>query len=840
MRAARAFAAAAVAAAIAFFADAAPQFISVKGPVPRKGPTTAVFVKKFKNRGEIVSAEWTLTSLGVFRAFANGREVGADDFLKPGYTHLQKRRSSFSYDIAPLLNRSAGAENVLSAEVSCGWWRDEIVCRVGKRSAFRGSLEITYADGTKEALATDESWKAAYAGPVRNAEIWGGERYDARIPVPWRENGADSWGNAEVNREFNGAITPLEGRSVKLRRDLELGVVSAWVWKGAEGATKNRYGRAKILRRYSAGEKIVLRKGEKLVVDFGQNCAGVPEFSAAASSGTVLHGKPAEMLNDSNGEKSRGNAGPAKSAYLANYRVPRFNMHYFFAGTGEETYHPSYTYYGGRYWSFSATDTVVFSRISFIPAMSIAKEDETGTLETGHDGLNRLISNCVWGMRSNYLSVPTDCPQRNERWGWSGDTQVFAGAAVYAADVYGFLSKWMTDMRDSQMGPSDRFPGSFRVVAPDRGGGMRGHNIGWSDAGVIVPWTLWKNYGDTSVIDVNWKAMNLFMDLIRRTKYVSAPDQRQTGDWLSLEKYEGWRRGWGSKFCENPFWPGETEDDMKRYWNFLGACHRISDLRMMRDMALATGRAGEAAAFEAEEKEAVEEFRENHLAADGRLPEIYNGMQTPSLFVLRLGLLPTPAAWKATADELKALLEKRSFALSTGFLGTPILLDTLCDELDSPQIAYSVLLQRDAPGWLYSIDQGATTIWERWNGYTKEKGFGPVAMNSFNHYAAGAVMGWMYRTMAGIRPGAKGGYKEFVLRPRPDRRIGWCKASFRTKYGEVKSEWRYAQDALEWKFTVPPGTQAEVFAPDGSAPKKYGPGDYTVSFDSAAAGGRGK
>ena len=814
--------------AFAYCAPAA-DFISVATPLKdpaNGGISTAVFVKRVENHAEVKSAKWTVTGLGVFRVFINGREIGADDFLKPGYTHLQKRRNSFSYDVTDALDRDAGKSNILSAEVSTGWWRDAIVCHVGKLSAFRGELEIEYSGGAKETVGTDSSWFAKYGGPVRNAEIWGGEYFDSRVGTPWRTQGADGWKHAVKNNEFKGQVTPLEGREVKLRRDLELKPAAAWVWKGAKGAAKDRFGKANVIRRYKDGDRIVLGKGETLVIDFAQNSAGVPELEAEAAPGVSLRGRPAEMLNDMNGEKSRGNDGPAGSAYFANYRRKLFTLTYIFSGKGKERYRPSYTYYGGRYWSFTATGKVAISRIRFVPAMSIAKEDETGTLETGNPDVNKLVSNCVWGMRSNYLSVPTDCPQRDERWGWAGDTQVFVGAAVYAADVYGFLSKWMTDMRDSQMGPSDRFPGSFRVVAPDRGGGMRGHNIGWSDAGVIVPWTLWKNYGDTSVIDVNWKAMNLFMDLIRRTKYVSAPDQRQTGDWLSLEKYEGWRRGWGSKFCENPFWPGETEDDMKRYWNFLGACYRISDLRMMRDMALATGRAGEAAAFEAEEKEAVEEFRENHLAAEGRLPEIYNGMQTPSLFVLRLGLLPTPAAWKATADELKALLEKRSFALSTGFLGTPILLDTLCDELDSPQIAYSVLLQRDAPGWLYSIDQGATTIWERWNGYTKEKGFGPVAMNSFNHYAAGAVMGWMYRTMAGIRPGEEGGYKEFVLRPRPDRRIGWCKASLRTKHGTVKSEWRYEDGKCVWTFTVPEGTKAR--ATWNGETKEYGPGSYTL------------
>jgi alpha-L-rhamnosidase len=459
--------------------------------------------------------------------------------------------------------------------------------------------------------------------------------------------------------------------------------------------------------------------------------------------------------------------------------------------------------------------------------MSIAKEDETGCIETGHKDINRLILNCVWGMRSNYLSVPTDCPQRNERWGWSGDTQVFVGAAVYAADVYGFLSKWMTDMRDSQMGHKDLHPGSFRVVAPDRGKGMRGHNIGWSDAGVIVPWTLWKQYGDVSVINANWKSMLDFMSLIRKTKYITPKGQFQTADWLSMEKYEAWRRGWGSKFAKNPFWPGETDEDMRTYWNFLGACYRILDLGMMQDMAKATGRKTEAEAFEKEKREAIMEFRAKHLSADGRISEKFCDMQTPALFAIKLGLLPTEDSVRKTAEELKSSLVANGYSPRTGFLGTPIILDTFSDTLGDSTTAYNILLQRGCPGWLYSVDQGATTIWERWNGYTKEHGFGPVAMNSFNHYAYGAVMGWMYRTMAGIRPGEKGGYKEFILCPRPDKRIGWCKASLKTRNGVVKSEWRYEGSKCIWRFSIPEGTCALVTW--GGTTTRIPSGDWVLS-----------
>jgi len=807
-------------------------FIAVDGAVPlgTNGVSdTARFVKSFDVSKPVKEAKWTVSGLGVFRVYLNGREVGPEDFLKPGLTHILKRRHSFKYDVAAFLKPG---RNVLAAEVSVGWWRDGVVRHPGvipaKESAFGGTLSLKFADGSESKIPTDSTWLGAYGGNLTHAEIYWGETYDARVDDGWRTTGDVDWKPARVCTAFKGEVTPVEGRTIRLRRDLTLKPVSLYVWKGTEGETEDAFGKVRIVRRSDEKGVIQLNPGETLVVDFGQNAAGVPEFTASAAAGTELVGHPAEMLNDANGEKSRGNDGPAGSAYFANYRNCRTTSTYIFSGRGEESYLPRFTFFGGRYFSFTANGKVSLSSIHFIPVMSIAPEDETGTIVTGCDDLNRLISNCVWGMRSNYLAVPTDCPQRDERLGWAGDTLAFVGAAVYAADVYGFLSKWMTDMRDSQLGDDDRFPGSFRRVAPIGPAGVKGYMIGWSDAGVVVPYTLWRQFGDTTVVKANWDAMFRFMSLLDRTDYVTPSDERQCADWLSPARYEGWRRGWGASHVSNPYWDGETSADERQYWDMLGTCFHILDLRMMGEMAQAIGEEKSIKTFAEREKAAVKRYRNLFLDHSGRLARRYRDMQTPILFPLKLGLFPTDEAANSAKVDLIENLKRGEYRIGTGFLGTPILLDVLTDVVREPELAYSVLLQHGCPGWLYSVDQGATTIWERWDGYTKDRGFGPVAMNSFNHYAYGAVLGWMYRTMAGIRPGKKGGFKTFELGPKPDIRIGSCVASYRTRYGTVRSSWRYVDGKLKWSFTVPPGTTAKVSPPDGSASKIYGPGTYEM------------
>ncbi|MDD4025970.1 MAG: family 78 glycoside hydrolase catalytic domain [Kiritimatiellae bacterium] len=789
--------------------------------VPETGfaaPGTSCFFKRIANGKAVKEAYWTVTGQGVFQAYVNGRPL--PDFLKPGFTHVFKTRHSFTYNVTDMLDKDAGGANVFSAMVSAGWWRDKIVHYRGKESAFRAQLILRYGDGSRARFGTDESWSGAVAGPVKAAGIFDGETYDARVKTPWMTTGADTaFKPVKTIDEFKGLIVPMEGAPISLREDLRLVPRELYAWRGVEGVAGDAHGKVKIIRRYAPGDSVKLAAGETLVVDFGQNAAAVPEFTFSAKAGTELSVKPAEMLNDENGLKKRGNDGPEGSVYRRNLRKlceHGAEAKYTFAGSGKEFYRPEFTFFGYRYISVTASGDVVFKAIASVPVTSIPKWAECGSLATGVADVNRLISNVLWGQYSNYLSVPTDCPQRNERLGWTADTQVFCAAASRNADVYGFLCKFMRDMRDSQ-----HENGSFTGVAPTAQYGDKTEQLGWSDAGIIIPYTMWRRYGDLSIVEDNFGAMEKYMELTAKNRFDSpVANSHQWADWLSYENYES-AGGGGNPDQISAYMKGADGKRVPRketleYWHYLGGCYLLWDARMMAEMAGALGKADAAAKHREIAKDAVEYLKRDFFGRDGMIKECFRGMQTPALFALKFGLVEGAAAERTRADLLKSIADHGD-CLQTGFLGTSILMDTLTYDAASPETAYTLMLQRKNPSWLYSVDQGATTIWERWNSYTKATGFGKAGMNSFNHYAYGAVLDWMYGTMAGIRPDPKSpGWKHFVLAPIPDRRIGSVNATYKSPYGKIKSCWKFGEDGA-WLFQaeIPANTSATVVLPDG-------------------------
>ncbi len=764
---------------------------------------SSAFVKTFVNIKAVKKAIWRTTGLGVYEAYVNGKEVGG--FLKPGFTHVYKRRIERATDVTEMLNTAVGAKNVLAAVVTQGWWRDQVTGRRGKESAFRGLLELTYTDGTREVIGTDPSWLSAHTGKVRSAAIFDGEQYDARVDMAWLKTGEPGapFAASRINREFSGEIVEEPGADVKVRRDLTLSPVAAYVWKGASGGEpKKAFGKVTVIRRYQPGQTMTVSPGEELIVDFGQNAAAEPEIALTAAAGTKVTIKTAEILNDGNGLTSRGNDGPEGSLYRQNLRRALSRIEYICKGGGVETYMPTFTFFGYRYAAITADGEIKISSFKSIPVTSIAKEDEIGTIKTGNPLVNKLISNVRWGMYSNYLSVPTDCPQRDERLGWTADTQVFTMAASYQADVRGFFRKWMADVCQTQ-----HDNGAFTGVAPIAQYGSESIGFGWSDAGIIVPYVIWTQFGDTEVIRNSWDSMKKYMTFVEGNRWLNVG--HQWADWLSYER------------------AGKAQPLNCR---FIGGCYWLWDARMMVEMAEAIGRPDDAAAYRKMSELALDYLRREFIRPDGQLPQELRHMQTPALFALKLGVFKDEAAAKVAHEALMKNFADHGDCLQTGFLGTSILTDTL-SEIGEDEMAYTLLLQRKNPSWLYSVDQGATTIWERWNSYTKESGFGNAGMNSFNHYAYGAVLGWMYSSMAGIKADPKApGFKHFFLAPKPDRRVGFVECTYRSASGKIESAWKYGDDGkCVWTYTIPKGTTATVRVPGGATIER-GPGTYTETI----------
>lgn len=804
---------------------------SIEGDNILSADGAAWFVTEFKNDKKVTSARWMTTGLGVYNLYVNGKSIGAE-VLKPGFTHYAKTKLSYTYDVTDAFNTKAGDTNTLSVQVTPGWWGDKIITperhngMIGKKVAFRGVLELTYDDGSKKYIGSNTSdWGACIGGPVKHAAIFDGEEYDARVePV---HSITASMSKPEVNSEFPGNIYPSNGAEIYLREDLALKPVEAYTWKGVTGADENNHGKVVKVKEFKPGKTMELNPGETLVVDFGQNCAGVPQFEFSGAEGTVLTCLPAELLNDGNGANSRGMDGPEGSVHRLNLRAADncFKMQYTFGDNdGWVSYRPECTFYGYRYISVTADKPVHIKSVSSVPVSSIAAGLETGSLVTGNELINQLISNTVWGQRSNYLSVPTDCPQRNERLGWTADTQVFTETGTYFADTRDFFHKWMRDMRDSQ-GREGGFPG----VAPAAQYGGELCRLGWSDAGVIVPWVVWKQFADTAIVNENWDAMERYMHHINNTKYrhedlTSENGNFQWADWLSYEALES---ATGKRLYQDEKGNWHTRPEAYVYWDYLSGNYWLMDAEMMADMARATGR--DAAVFEEMAANARKYLQETFLNTDGSFKtEVLNTMQNPALFALR-GKLVEGQAKENTIKRLRENFAQHDNCLQTGFLGTSILMPTLTAN-GMTDIAYELLFQRKNPSWLYSVDNGATTIWERWNSYTKDNGMGPRDMNSFNHYAYGCVCEWLWKTMAGISADtSEPGFRRIIMKPIPDRRLGFVNAEYASAAGKIKSSWKYDKNRWNWSFTVPQGCVAEVTLPGETESKEYTAGSYNIS-----------
>ncbi len=736
-------------------------------------------LKKF-DAEKVKTAVLHITSLGVFEALLNGKRIGTEqgyDELMPLWTDYNHRVFEVEYDIKPYLKNG---ENLFAARVAPGWWSGRI--SFGwygfKPCALCAEIVLTMKDGSTEIIATDESWQATVAGPVLTADIWDGELFDARIPDPAIYPDKYEWKNAVKFDGFLGEIVPFEGERVTVNE--YIAPKSATVYRNTK-KNGTEYGEILVTKKAVGNncEKIKLLAGQHVTLDFGENIVGRPSFAVMANDGTEIEFIFAEMLNDS-GDPSRGNDGPKGSVYTANYRSALSRLVYIASANGSRkqlnVFKPLHTYYGFRYAEITASRDIEI--VCVTGEVIHAAFDQHGSFECSNAEVNKLYANIERGMKGNYVTVPTDCPQRDERLGWTGDTQIFVGAGSYMVDTYSFMRKWLGDMRDSQKG----FDGAYADVVPRVfGDGERGKTRqaagAWGDAGIIVPYTMWLMYGDTEILSEHYDSMEWYMECIYKLNGLKGPNPRY-GDWLAYE---------------------ETTKE------YVSVCYFAYDAALMAKISELIGKPDRAEYYRELRSKIIAYYYETYVK-DGKIVE---DTQTAYLLAVAFELL-TEKDRETAIESLKRKIIENDYTLSTGFVGTGILAQTL-SKLGLDNLAYSLLLQTKDPSWLYSVRQGATTVWERWNSYTVADGFGNVNMNSFNHYAYGAVAEWLYAGAAGIRPDPeKPGFEHIVLSPRPDtrrddeipagqERITMVSATYRG----ISSRWEYENGEFVWRFHIP-------------------------------------
>lgn len=763
-------------------------------PIMRKTFTVSAGVKK---------ARLYASGLGIYNAYINGIRVGQidddgafeQDELKPGSTDFKKTVFYTTHDVTSLLKEG---DNAIGAEVTSGWWNGGIAHGEfgNKDCAFRGLLVITYENGTEQTIPTDLTWKSNNNGAVRKGDIYNGETYDARLESDWAKAGFDdsSWYATSVSNDFGGKIISFEGPAIKAVSRLARTPKQIFVYEGTV-ATGTTYGMLKEIASYSADQPITLKAGQTVIYDLGQNAAGWVNFTAKGDRGTRLRFRFSEMRNET-GDTSRGDDGPGGSLYLINLRSAEASLYYTMKGGVEgETFHPTTTYYGFRFIEVTANADVTLEKV--VGETVTSAMTEKSSLKTNIDVVNQLYSNIIWGQRSNFVSVPTDCPQRDERLGWTADTQVYSMAGLYNADTRSFYEKWMRDMRDSQ---NDN--GAYPHVAPYSWGVGYGASA-WADAGIILPWKVYLMTGDKKILKDNWASMEKYMN------------------WLSTQIFDGYKYNGGTTTYGD--WVSFVDTD-KRY---ISVSYYAYDAQLMAKMAAALSESStdlyalKVNTYTTLFNNIKAEWQLRYLNLN-KIPRF--STQCAYLMALKYNLLPDEESKTRTIAALKRSINNNSDMLNTGFLGTAILNQTLT-QYGLNDEAYTLLLQRECPSWLYSVDQGATTVWERWNSYTKATGFHKdISMNSFNHYAYGAVAEWMFRYMAGVSPDeTTPGFKHFLLSPNPDNRatlkygqerVTDVDANYWSEYGNVRGQWTSDGNGnITYNVTVPANTTATLYMP---------------------------
>jgi alpha-L-rhamnosidase len=720
----------------------------IQEDISKPGPVH-MLRREFKLAAPIARARAYVTSHGVYEMHLNGRRVG-DQVLAPGWTSYKKRLQYQTYDVTDLLQAGNNAVGVL---VGNGWYRGEIGFSgqrnfYGDTVALLAQIVVTYKDGRQEIVGSDASWKAS-TGPILMSEIYHGETYDARLEKSgWARPGFDDgqWSPVRAASYTKDTLVAPAGPPVRKMEEVR----PVKVFKTPAGDT---------------------------VVDMGQNMVGWLRLKVRGPSGATVTLRHAEVLD------REGNF------YTENLRRAQQTVRYTLKGGDEETFEPHFTFMGFRYVDVdgypgelttdSLTGVVVYS------AMTVS-----GELETSSPLVNQLQRNIVWGQRGNFLDVPTDCPQRDERLGWTGDAQVFCRTAAFNMDVAGFFTKWMKDVE------ADQLPdGSVPHVVPDVLSGPKRRQsgaAGWADAAVIVPWTMYLTYGDRRMLEEQYASMVRWVDYMRAR---AGDDHVWTGDFHFGD--------WLAYASTSAAYPGATTGT-----DLIATAFYAHSTDLLRRISLILDKKDEASRYAGQFENIKAAFRREFVTETGRVGE---NTQTAYVLALEFDLLPDdlrPTAAKRLAAEVRSRRH-----LTTGFLGTPYLCHVLA-RYGYLAEAYTLIEREDYPSWLYPVKQGATTIWERWDGRKPDGSFQDKGMNSFNHYAYGAIGDWMYRVMAGIEvdPAAPG-YKHVRIQPQPGGRFTNVKASHKTMYGAVASAWSIKDGAFELSVEVPANTRATVRLP---------------------------
>ena len=739
------------------------RFITV--PEPAEIGQPALLRREFEVREGLAAATLYTAGRGLYQVEIEGAAVD-DEWFKPGWTSYQHRLVHETVDVTGLLRQGRTA---LGASLAGGWYTERFGFHgkakpfYGKYPSFAAQLVLEYADGRTEVVATGEGrWRATAEGPIVSSGIYAGEAYDARRALPgWSTHGFDDSGWLDARLDPARAVTPTARTAPPVRATEELPV-----------------------------QEVITTPSGRTVVDFGQNLVGRLRIRVSGRAGDTVVLRHAEVL-----EHGELGTRPLRHAKATDS--------YTLAGSGTETWEPEFTFHGFRYAEIQGWPGR-FDPADVTAVVLHSDMERTGWFDSSHESVNRLHENVVWGMRGNFLSIPTDCPQRDERLGWTGDIQVFAPTASYLFDCDGFLASWLEDLALEQSGE-----GAVPFIVPNVLEWGKEPAAAWGDAATVVPSVLYERFADRAVLERQYPSMRAWTDHVAG---LAGPRRLweggfQFGDWLDPDS--------------PPDEPGKAKADP----DLVASAYLYRSADLVARAARELGLDEDAERYGALAEEVRSAWTSEYATPAGRL---MSDAPTAYALAIMFGLVDEPDLVAKMGDRLAALVRSAGHRIGTGFVGTPLIQDALV-RTGHAETARRLLLQTESPSWLYPVAMGATTIWERWDSMLADGTINPGEMTSFNHYAFGAIADWLHRSVAGLAP-LEPGYRRIAVAPVPAAGFDWAATEHETPYGRAAVRWEAVEGRIAVAATVPPNTTALVSLP-GSEPFEVGSGDHEWSIE---------